>query len=414
MSEGGTPPERGAVFVTQMSRAGLIGPLAPWIALASWAAAGKRRYGAAWMVTPEGVLDPAVALARATDPARTASNVIAGRRRGPEVARTAMKDLRRIVANRRFRARADDGPWRGAEVAFVMQLHGLFSDGGLHLAASLGAPSVLVVDAVQVVEARAWGIRRPGWGDLAIRFGERPALRHADLVVCVSDEVADSVTRHTGRRAGVVSIPNGVDTTVFSPGPSGGLRTDLGLDDAFVVGWSGSFRRFHGLGTLVGAAARLTERIPNLALLLLGDGLQRPAVEAQARDAGVRLVLPGTVPHTRVPDFLRCMDAAVVLAEPGEVFHYSPVKLREYQACGLPVVAASVGELVRALEPGREALLVEPGDPAVLAAALQGLHDDRAAAAALGAAGRASVVATGSWASRLVEVERLLGLDPPD
>ncbi|MFA5884672.1 MAG: glycosyltransferase [Acidimicrobiia bacterium] len=406
--------EAGAVFVNQASRAGLVGPLASWITIAGWAAAAERRYGHAWMATPEGVLDPAAALARATEPARVAASVAGWRRRVPQVVRTAVNDAKRPRANRRFDAALTSGPWDGHDVRFVMQLHGLFCDAGLRAAERLRVPSVLVVDAVQVEEARSWGTHRPGWSRLALRVGEVPQLQRADLVVCVSDEVTESVVRCSGRRTGVVTIPNGVDTDLFSPGdPDAGLRSDLGLDDAFVVGWAGSFRRFHGLETLVDAVAVLATRVPNVRVLLLGDGFGRAAVEERARERGVSLVLPGTVAYTEVPAYLRCMDAAVVLADPGRTFHYSPVKLREYQACGLPVVAAGIGEMARDLHGGVDARLIPPGDAGALADALLQLHDDPAAAAALAAAGRAAVAAAGSWTSRLVEVERLLGIDPP-
>jgi len=404
----------GAVFVNQMGRTGLVGPLASWITIAGWAGAARQRYGAAWMVTTEGVLDPAEALTRATAPVRAAAEVTGWRRRVPQVVRTARNDLRRPRDNRHFLDGITTAPWRDHDVRFVMQLHGLACDAGLRLAADLRCPSVLVVDAVIVEEARSWGTHRPGWSHLALRFAERPALRAADLVVCVSEEVVDSVRRHTGRTADVVAIPNGVDTDHFTPGPAdAALRASLGVDGGFVVGWAGSFRRFHGLETLVDAVALLSRDVPDVRLLLLGDGFQRAAVEERARTRGVTLVLPGTVPYSRVPAHLRCMDVAVVLGDPGRSFHYSPVKLREYQACGLPVVAAAAGEMGRDLASGAGARLVEAGDAPALAAALRGLHDDPGAARALGAAGRAAVEQGGSWTSRLVEVERLLGLGPP-
>lgn len=404
----------GAVFVNQMGRGGQVGPLASWITIAGWAGAARARYGRAWMVTSDGVLTPDEALARATAPTRVASEVAGWRRHVPEVVRTAVNDTRRPAANRAFRARLDAAPWAGSEVRFVMQLHGLWCDAGLRLARALGCPSVLVVDAVIVEEARSWGTHRPGWGHLATRFGEVPALRAADLVVCVSEEVVESVVRCSGRRRGVVAVPNGVDTERFAPGPPDpARRSALGLDGRFVVGWAGSFRRFHGLETLVDAAAILARDVPDVTLLLLGDGFQRAAVEARARAQGVTLALPGTVGYADVPGHLRCMDVAVVLSDPARSFHYSPVKLREYQACGLPVVAAAAGEMARDLTPDVDARLVAPGDPAALAAALRALHDDPPAARALGASGRARVERDGSWASRLVAVERHLDLDPP-
>jgi glycosyltransferase involved in cell wall biosynthesis len=404
----GTP-----LFVCQVRRSGQRGPVAPWITMASWARAAAARHGDAFVLTPEGALDPTDALVRATPPAAPVGAPArpSWRRWIPEPAVTLAKDGRRIGQNRAFERALDRARWRAASVPYVFQLHGLFWDAGLRLARDLGVPSVLVVDACQVEEARSWGVHRPGWSHLAERTGEAPALRAADLVVCVSDEVAASVARVAGRRAGVIVVPNGVDTDVFTPDPdarAADREHAVGDTPGFVVGWSGSFRSFHGLEVLVEAAAKLRDRIPELTLLLVGDGLGRPAIEAAARDAGVRALFPGTVPYFDVPRYLRAMDVAVVLASSTQ-FHYSPVKLREYQACGVPVIAAAAGEMGR-MRDGDTLVPVAPHDPAALARAIEQLHDDRVRANAMAARARELVVQDGSWRARLDVVERALGL----
>jgi glycosyltransferase involved in cell wall biosynthesis len=401
---------QGAVFVNQVSRTGVIGPIASWITLAGWAGAAEARYGQAWMVTPEGVLTPGEALGLASRSTRSGSSVPAWRRRIPEAIPTAVKDLRRIRENRSFRRHLDVAPWLSTSVRFVMQLHELGCDGGIRLADALSVPSVLLVDACQVEEARSWGVRRPGWTTVAEYLGERPQLRRADVVVCVSAEVAASVARCAGRTEGVVVVPNGVDTARFAPGPADPeLSARLGLDDRFVIGWSGSFRAFHALDVLVEAAELARRVTPNLSLLLVGDGLERPAVERRAAELGVPGAFPGTVGYDQMPEYLRLMDVAVVLAPGRGSFHYSPVKLREYQACGRPIVAAASGEMGRSLHDSDDALLVPAGDSAALADAIVRLARDPAAAARLGNRARDTVVASGSWASRLELLEQNLG-----
>jgi glycosyltransferase involved in cell wall biosynthesis len=401
---------RGSVFVTQIQRAGQIGPVAQWITAAGWAGGARRRHGDAWVATPDGVLTPDEALLRASQPARSSTGA-ARRRRVPEPVITAAKDARRIPRNRRFADQLLAEPWDPTGIRSVFQFHGLLFDAGLQLARRVGAPSVLVVDSCQVEEARAWGVHRPGWSGIAERAGERPQFVHADLVVCVSEEVAESVRRRGWRRDGVVVVPNGVDTERFTPGPGDpGLRARLGLDDAFVVGWAGSFRSFHGLDTLLEAAAVAGRDIDDLHLLLVGDGLARPALEARARELGVRAVFTGTVPFADIPDYMRAMDVATVLADPAQPFHYSPVKLREYQACGRAVVASAVGEMQRELRDGETAAMVDPGDATALADTFVRLARDPALVDRLGTAARADVVATASWEIRFAEVEQMLGL----
>ena len=77
-----------------------------------------------------------------------------------------------------------------------------------------------------------------------------------------------------------------------------------------------------------------------------------------------------------MPGFLASVDVAVLTAGEDQEFHYSPLKLREYLAMGLPVVAPRVGEMSRFIDDGSTGVLYEPGDMKGLAAAVGLLADD--------------------------------------
>jgi glycosyltransferase involved in cell wall biosynthesis len=204
-------------------------------------------------------------------------------------------------------------------------------------------------------------------------------------------------------------VPNGVDVALFHPGPADPrLRASLGLDEHFVVGWSGSFRAFHGLDVLVEAAAIARKQVPQLALLLAGDGVERAALERRAAELGVPAVFPGTVGYDDMPELLRLMNLAVVPAPDDASFHYSPMKLREYQACGRTIIAASIGEMERSLRDGTDAVLVPAGDVDALSRAIVELTRDPAKATDLASRARDAVVAGGSWSRRLESLEARL------
>ncbi len=107
-------------------------------------------------------------------------------------------------------------------------------------------------------------------------------------MACVSDEVAEEVARRGIRPERIRVIPNGVDVHTFTPDiPASPVRRRYGLDGRFVVGWIGGFHYFHGLELAIEAVTMLRESIPELVLLLVGDGLARPRLEGQVRGPGL-------------------------------------------------------------------------------------------------------------------------------
>ncbi len=94
----------------------------------------------------------------------------------------------------------------------------------------------------------------------------------------------------------------------------------------------------------------------------------------------------------------------MVSARAGDGFHYSPLKLREYLACGIAVLAPRVGEIPGFVTDGVHALLYQPGDANDFARKLRTLRDEPDLRARLGDAGRALVVDTATWDTRLTEL----------
>jgi glycosyltransferase involved in cell wall biosynthesis len=111
---------------------------------------------------------------------------------------------------------------------------------------------------------------------------------------------------------------------------------------------------------------------------------------------GVPARFTGLVPHDEVPALLAAADVGVVLAQPGRPFHYSPLKVAEYLAAGLPVVAPAVPQLTARLEAGANAEFYPPGDITELACVLGALRNDPGSRRRLSAGARAAAPAW-SW-----------------
>ena len=279
----------------------------------------------------------------------------------------------------------------------------LWSFAALAHARRQGIPSVLEVNA-PLVEEQA---RHRVLVDRAA--AERVAAlqaRDAGVLAAVSEGVAAALRRRHPASAGRVHvIPNGVDPERFRTQP--GNRAGR----PFTVGFLGTLKPWHGVDVLVDAFARLRYTVPEARLLVVGDGPERETLEAglAAHGAAAAARLTGSVPPGAVPELLAGMDVAVAPYPPQAAFYFSPLKVVEAMAAGLPVVASRVGQIQELVADGRTGTLVPPGDAAALAAALADLAARPERRAELGAAARRAVLATRTWDVVVARVLELAG-----
>jgi glycosyltransferase involved in cell wall biosynthesis len=237
---------------------------------------------------------------------------------------------------------------------------------------------------------------------------ERAARRSfaaASALLAVSQPVADWLCARGVPAGRVHVVPNGVDPDRFAPPPP------RPRDAPFTVGFVGTLKPWHGLDALVEAFELLRRQQPGARLLVVGDGPGRPGLEAAlvARGLSERSRITGAVNPAAVPPLLREMDAAVAPYPDLRPFYFSPLKVVEYMAAGLPVVASRVGQVAQTVEHGVTGLLVPPGDPGALAAALTRLAGDPGLSCRLGRAARERAARQYSWdrvADRILALAR--------
>ncbi len=216
----------------------------------------------------------------------------------------------------------------------------------------------------------------------------RSLARRVTRVVAVSQAAAAAfVDRHPDAPAPPVVIPNGIDVAAIRARCQASplARTDLGIDDnAPILLMAAHFKPEKGHRILLAAAAHGFGNPPPW-LVFAGDGRERPACAALARKLGVTGRCRFLGARRDVPELLALADV-LVLPSLTEQFG---ICLLEAFACGVPVIAARTGGIPEVARDGIDALLVPPGDPAALAAAICELRnrpDHRVALAAAAAA----------------------------
>ena len=295
--------------------------------------------------------------------------------------------------------------FQGRRLSFVYQRYSLDSFVGLKMARERGVPFALEYNGSEVWIARNWG-RPLKYEALAERI-EMANLRGADLIVVVSKAMRDELVGRGIDEARILVNPNGVDPEVYSPAVDGSaVRARLGLEGKLVIGFIGTFGRWHGAEVLADAFGTLLAEHPELRdrvrLLMIGDGVTMPEVHAAIERHGIaeEVVLTGLVPQEQGPAHLAACD---ILASPhvpnpdGTPFFGSPTKLFEYMAMGKGIVASDLDQIGEVLEHDRTAWMVEPGNQRDLADGLLALIDDRGGRERLGTAARAEAIARYTW-----------------
>lgn len=284
----------------------------------------------------------------------------------------------------------------------VYERYSLWSFAAMEHARAAGLPALLEVNAPLIEEQAVY--RTLVDRDMAESASAR-AFGAATALLAVSREVASHLERDPAARGRVHVVPNGVEPARFPPNISCALPAPPGV---LTIGFLGSLKPWHGLPVLVDAFHRLQRRNAHTRLLIVGDGTERAHIEQDLAARGLHesARFTGAVPPDRVAAYLASMDVAVAPYEAPD-FYFSPLKLLEYMAAGLPVVTSRVGQLAELIDDGVTGILCPPGDPGALATALERLCCRPRLRARLGAAARRAVRRDHTWdavARRILEL----------
>ena len=261
----------------------------------------------------------------------------------------------------------------------VYERYSLFST----VIAECGVPGILEVNAPLIDEQRT---HRVLVDEQAADAALQEQVQAALATICVSDPVRDWVIARTeGTR--VFTVPNGVNVHRITPQPES--------PGAPVVTFVGTLKPWHGVDVLLRARAQAHK---DWQLRIIGDGPMRAELDDLARSLGIDVDFRGAVAPDAIPQHMAGTAIGVApypAMDTDSDQYFSPLKVYEYMAAGLPVVASRVGQLPEIM--GESAYLVPPSDPEALAEALDALVANPVERAQVGSDNRRQAEREHSW-----------------
>jgi glycosyltransferase involved in cell wall biosynthesis len=249
-----------------------------------------------------------------------------------------------------------------------------FGTAGMIISRNLKLPRIVEMNSPLSEEAKKW--RRLHLHRLSQSL-EDACLSSADGVIVVSEELKKRLARASLCEDQILVLPNGVESEQFFPmEKERKLLNTLGLEKKFVIGFSGSLKKWHGVENLIHAFSGLAPDYPDMVLLIVGDGPEINGLKnlAGMRHLSERIIFTGNVPYSEMPLYLSLFDIAAAPYAAEKNFYFSPLKVIEYLSCGIPTIATETGEMAKMFKSGENGLLIPSNTPDDIMAGITRLY----------------------------------------
>ena len=258
---------------------------------------------------------------------------------------------------------------------------------------------------------------RSSWEDAAVSTGtttegsvryrlsralETFVLRRANAITTICEGLRREIESRGIPSDRIVVVPNAVDADALgAPPPAAApVRRERGLEGAFVIGFLGTFFAWEGLALLIEAMPAILKRRPEARLLLVGSGVEEPALRSAVIRLGLQheVVFAGRVPHAGIPALYAAVDLLAYPRLPMRLTDMvTPLKPLEAMAAGKALVASDVGGHRELIVDGETGVLFAAGDREALATAVLRVAEDPALVARLRANGPEHVRRQRTW-----------------
>ena len=300
--------------------------------------------------------------------------------------------------------------WRcvnSSNVDFIYERYAFFNFAGTFIAEIKNIPLIVEVNELSGHKR----IRGQFFLRLCSRI-EKYVFHQAVLVVTVSDflnrEVCRKVNQHKTK---VVTIPNGVPLAwskrKISLNEVAFLRKKYKLQGKKVICFVGGLVHWHNFDLLLQAVKKTQNTLENVVLVFIGHGALKNYIKERAYELAFQpdsILFVGKVLHSDIPSYLKMSDVAVI---PETNDFRSPIKMFEYMAMGLPVVAPEKPAIKAVISHGRDGLLFEPGNYLSLSEMLLQCLSNVEFSKQLGLNGQKKIFQNYTWEKHATHILRL-------
>ena len=219
---------------------------------------------------------------------------------------------------------------------------------------------------------------------------EKFLYNHADRLIVNSPGFIPFIREVCGKTPDLV--PNGADAEMFADADGGDFRTKYGLENAFVVMYSGAHGPANDLETVLNAAELMKDQ-SSVRFVFVGSGKDKPRLEQIKEEKGLNNVLfVDPVPKDQIASVMAAENAGLAILKKIDMFKTTyPNKVFDIMACGDPVLCQIDGVIRDVVEENGAGLFVEPGNPQALADAVLKLSSDPELCRKLGENGRKAI-----------------------
>lgn len=243
---------------------------------------------------------------------------------------------------------------------------------------------------------------------MVLAYLEKRMLGWADEITTGSESSKKSVTALGIKEGRIHVVPNAVALDKFNHVTHPDKIVEkYHLENKIVIGFVGSFARYHGLEILLEIGRNLHKRHKNIIFLLVGrnvHGSDNPAQKVLAEGLSHIFRFTGEVPHFSVPLFIAVMDIAII---PDFNVYGSPMKLFEYMAMRKAIVAPDAPPIREIIENGETGMLFERGNVAEAQKAIEKLIEHKELCHRLGQRAHKKVTELYTWEQR---AEKIVGI----